>query len=285
MPAWISDPQYQRTEWFNSALQKMWPQISAALEPRMKELLQPTLDTQCPKILGRILLGKFDLGSIAPKITGVRLIDNAESLVRMDVELRWAGDPSFVINVGTEQVNTPIEVSELRISALARVELLDLQPTLPPFRAISITFMKRPSLHFSLKVARLDIMNIGPMDYNVTAIVRSLLQKALSEAILYPKKVVVPMQDDISTDSYYALHPVGILYLTFVKGTNLKPANIFGSDPYIIAKSMQQEVRTAVKPYTLNPQWDETHDFMVYDRASQEVEIEVRNRPFLFILF
>jgi Ca2+-dependent lipid-binding protein len=275
MPSWITDSQFQRVEWLNATLQRVWPQISAACEPLVKASLQPLLDAQCPQVLGRIHLGKFHLGSISPKIVGVRVFDSTESLVRLDVELRWAGDPSVVLTVGSNQVSTPIEVSELRLSAVARVELLDLQPTLPPFKAISITFMKRPTVFFSLKIARLDIMNIGPSDYNVTSIVRNLLQSALSDAILYPKKVVIPMQDDSASDAYYAMHPVGILYITFVKGRNLKQANVFGSDPYVIARSMQQEVRTAVKPYSLNPVWEETHDFMVYDRAAQEIEIEV----------
>ena len=275
MPSWATDPQFQRVEWFNSLLQKLWPQISAACDPLIKEKLQPTLDSMCPQYLGRILLHRFSLGAISPKIVGVRFFEGSESQVRMDVELRWAGDPSIVLNVGTTKVYTPIEVSELRLSAVARVELLDLQPTMPCFKAVSVTFMKKPQVYFSLKVARLDIMNIGPADYNITAVVRALLEQALVEAILYPKKVVVPMESAENTDNYYALNPVGILYVTFEHGSNLKQANVFGSDPYIVAKSMQQEARTAVKPYTLNPHWDETHDFLVYDRAEQTIEIEV----------
>jgi Ca2+-dependent lipid-binding protein len=249
MPSWITDSQFQRVEWLNSLCQRLWPQISAACEPLVKESLQPTLDAQCPKILGALTLGKFSLGSISPKIVGVRFFEGTESHARMDLEIRWAGDPSVVLTVGSARVNTPIEVSDIRLSAIARVEFLDLQPTLPPFRALSVTFMKRPTLHFSLKVARLDIMNLGAADFNVTALVRTLLQRALSEALLYPKKMVIPMHSDANTDAYYAMHPVGILYVTFVKGTNLKQANVFGSDPYCIARSMQQEVRTAVKPY------------------------------------
>lgn len=276
MPSWITDSQFQRVEWLNALLQRVWPQISTACEPLVKASLQPMLDAQCPPMLGQLQLGTFSLGSISPKIVGVRFFEGNESHARMDLELRWAGDPSVILTVGSSRVSTPIEVSEIRLSAVARVELLDLQPTVPPFRAVSITFMKRPELHFSLKVARMDIMNFGASEFNVTTLVRSLLQRALSEALLYPKKIVIPMQSDTDTDAYYALQPVGILYVTFVRATNLKSANVFGSDPYVLARSMQQEVRTAVKPYSLNPQWDETHDFMVYDRGAQEIEIEVR---------
>lgn len=272
---WITDSQFQRVEWLNSLLQKLWPQLSAACDPVLKAKLQPTLDEHCPKMLGTITLDRFSLGNISPKIVGVRLFDYTESLVRLDVELRWAGDPSVVVTVGTERVRTPFEVSELRISALARIELLDLQPSLPGFRAVSITFMKRPHVEFSLKVARLDIMNIGPMDYNIAGIVRSQLHQALVESILYPKKVIIPMHSGENVDDFYAMNPVGILYITFMRGTDLKRANVFGSDPYVLARTMQQEVRTAVKYYSLNPEWNETHDFMVYDRESQTVSLEV----------
>jgi Ca2+-dependent lipid-binding protein len=276
LPSWISDSQFQRVEWLNAVLQKVWPQISLGCEDIVKAAVQPVLDAQCPAVLGSMRLARFSLGTISPKVVGVRLYENSESLVRLDVELRWAGDPSIVLSVGS-RVPTPIEVSELRFSAVARVELLGLRPRMPCFTAASVTFMKRPFVDFSLKVARLDVMNIGPADYNVTAIVRNIIHNALSEAALYPKKVVIPLVDDgESTSDLAVMNPVGILYVTFVKGNNLMKANIFGSDPYVLAKSLHQEVRTAVKYYSLNPHWGESYDFVVYDKASQEVELQVK---------
>ena len=301
MPGWVSDSQFQRVEWLNSLLQKVWPQVSVALESEVKRAVQPMLDAQRPTagVLSRVCieLSRFSMGSISPKVVGIRWYDTTDAVVRMDVELRWSGDPSIIINLGVNgssssgndrtssaaapkintaaTMSTPIEVSELRFSATARVELLDLRPKLPCFRAVSVTFMKKPTVDFSLKVAKLDVMNIGAAEFNVTAFVRTLLHNALSEAALYPRKIVVPLQQGEDVEEYTAMHPVGILYLTFVKGTDLKKANIFGSDPYVLAKSLHQEVRTGVKYYSLNPRWDETHDFMVYDKASQEVDLQV----------
>ena len=204
--------------------------------------------------------------------------------VRMDGELRWAGDAHIRLLVGKTRLPgipaftapVPIDVTELRFSAVARIELLELRPILPCFRAVSLTFMKKPLVDFSLQIAKLDVMNLGPADFNVTTIVRNLLHSSLSDVALYPKKIVIPLQaGDADLSDFTALHPVGILYITFKKGVNLHSANIFGSDPYILAKSMHQEVRTATKYYSLNPEWNETHDFMVYDKATQEVEIQV----------
>lgn len=78
----MTDSQFQRVEWVNSLLQKLWPQVSAACDPLLKAQLQPTLDAHCPKMLGKISLQRFSLGNIAPKFIGVRLYDYTESLIR-----------------------------------------------------------------------------------------------------------------------------------------------------------------------------------------------------------
>lgn len=197
----------------------------------------------------------------------------------------------MIINVGSSQVYTPIEVSNIRLSATLRVELLHLQPSLPCFRAVSLTFMHKPTVEFSLSVARLDLMNIGPSDYNVASMVRKLLHSVLSDAILYPKRVVIP----VGGDDGEMRQPVGIVSITFVRGVQLKKATMFGSDPYVVAccraskqkenkhdrqqeqQQEQQEVRTSVKYYSLDPVWQETHDLIVYDKAGQKIQMEVRD--------
>ena len=70
MPSWVSDSQFQRVEWFNSLLTKMWPQLSVACESEVKAQVQPMLDAQCPPMLGKLQLDRFSLGNISPKIIG-----------------------------------------------------------------------------------------------------------------------------------------------------------------------------------------------------------------------
>ena len=218
----------------------------------------------------------------------------------------------MIIHVGASQVYTPIEVSEIRLSATLRVELIDIHPSLPCFRVVSLTFLHKPVLDFSLTVVRLDVMNIGPGDYNVASMVRHLLHSVLSDAILYPKRVVIPMNSGSSGD---AAEPVGLVSVTFVKAMHLKRASMFGSDPYVVARmastvqqkqgdqqeekktdeidqaqeqqkeqqeqqqmQQQQEVRSSVKYSTQDPVWMESHDLIVFDPAQtqqQHIHFEV----------
>ena len=275
LPSWISDSHFQRVEWFNTLVQKLWPKISLAAEASAIQQLQPILDASCPQMLSFLKLKRFSLGSISPKIIGVKIDDGSESVIRLDVEFRWAGDPVISISAGTRPVPTPIKVSELRFSATARVELLDITTQLPCFKALSVTFMKKPFLDFSIKLARLDIMNLGPKEFNLTKVVRNILHAALTEVVLYPKKIIIPVQADVDTSEFAVLKPVGILHLLIERGVDLKRANIFGSDPYVCIKTTEQTARTAIKSYDCNPVWDECHDLVVYDKASQVVHFSV----------
>ncbi|KAJ1438491.1 hypothetical protein B484DRAFT_444585, partial [Ochromonadaceae sp. CCMP2298] len=55
-------------------------------------------------------------------------------------------------------------------------ELLDITQRLPCISAISVAFMETPKVTFSLKVASVDVMNMGmgPADFSVTHLVRKV---------------------------------------------------------------------------------------------------------------
>jgi hypothetical protein len=277
MPSWISDSEFQRMEWFNSILQKMWPQITLAVEALVTEKVQPILEKSKPSVLTELKLSRCSLGSIAPKIIGIRFINSSESDVRLDIELRWAGDPLITLKASTIALPSLIvELADLNFSAVVRVELLELIHYMPCFTALSITCMKKPFVDFSLKVAGLDIMNIGAGDYNIMGLVRSTIHNALSSTLLYPERIIVQMDKGTSIDKVKLGNPVAVLSVMVEKATNVKSANmLMGSDPYVEMRSVNQVHRTATKYTTLNPVWQERFDIMVLDLASQMVDLDV----------
>lgn len=280
LPRWVSDSEHQRVEWFNSLLQKLWPQLSHALESTMISEIQAILNAQVIAVRVGLTVKRFSLGSVSPKIVSVRLHETQESIVRLDVEIRWAGDPLLCINVGQYNYAPPVEVSEVRLSAIVRIELLELMPALPCFRAMSVTCMKKPEVHFSLKVASLDFMNMGPADFNVTSLVRTAIDSVLEDIVVYPKKILVPLvvegTDDTAVDQDDSGSAVGVLYLTFEKGVNIKKAGVFGSNPYVTARTDKgQSFRSKAVYGSRNPEWDQTFELLVFDPTNQVVEVQV----------
>lgn len=150
-----------------------------------------------------------------------------------------------------------LELSEIYVSAKLRVELGPLNNTFPCFEAITLCILHKPVIDFSFKVGSLNIMSIGPADYNVAAIVQNLIVSILNGLMVYPKKIVIPIAKDVDTKALTAAAPVGLLHLTVVGATNLVSADLMTgkSDPYVVLKFMDQTFKTRVIPKNINPIW------------------------------
>jgi Ca2+-dependent lipid-binding protein len=95
MPSWISSSDVERAMWLDSTLQTLWPNISKSSESWLIDCLQPYLHTATTNssMIPNIDIKALNLGSISPRITGVRNIKTTESMVRLDIEFVWAGTP------------------------------------------------------------------------------------------------------------------------------------------------------------------------------------------------
>ena len=87
----------QTVKWLNDALSKFWPSVSSATEAVIKQNLQPYLDKICPPYLTSLAFSRITLGTIAPVIVGVRYCRTKEKCVRLDVDLKWAGNPEVFL--------------------------------------------------------------------------------------------------------------------------------------------------------------------------------------------
>jgi Ca2+-dependent lipid-binding protein len=74
------------------------------------------------------------------------------------------------LEVGQKPLPLSIELSNIRLSTILRVELTPLIPRFPCFGAITVTCMRKPFVDFSFKVGSLDVMNIGAAEYNVAGV-------------------------------------------------------------------------------------------------------------------
>jgi len=260
---------FQKMEWTNYMLQKFWPMLAIVAEEKALRIGQPILDRMKPSFLSELKIKKFNFGTIAPHFLGIRMHETG-NLVRCDVDMRYAGDPQIIIQVGP----TVVEIVNLRISCVLRCECLEFTPKMTPFKLASATVMKKPFVDFNIKVAGMDIMGTKSM----TNLVHTLFHKALASVAMFPKKIFVPMgeaSDEATVEALKVLNPVGIIYLTLERGVDLIQANIFGSDPYVEIETIDQLLKSETVFSTVNPQWDEAFDIVVYDRGSQVLSFQV----------
>ena len=202
-------------------MQKFWPMLAIVGEEKALRIGQPILNRMKPSFLSELTIKKFNFGTIAPRFLGIRMIGTREEegVIRCDLEMRYAGDPQIIIQVGP----TVVEILNLRISCTLRCEMLEFTPRMTPFKLASATMMKKPFVDFNIKVAGMDIMSTRAM----TNLVHNLFHKVLHTVCMYPQKIFVPMgpndpnAEKVDIETYKVLNPVGILYLTLERGVDL----------------------------------------------------------------
>ncbi|MBA0592382.1 hypothetical protein Gorai_009364, partial [Gossypium raimondii] len=91
-PEWISFPVFEQAKWLNKQLSKLWPFVAEAASAVLKESVEPLLEDYRPTAVNSLKFAKLSLGTVAPKIEGIRVQSLKKGQVTMDIDLRWGGD-------------------------------------------------------------------------------------------------------------------------------------------------------------------------------------------------
>ncbi|CAM9588242.1 unnamed protein product [Discosporangium mesarthrocarpum] len=255
----------------------MWVPASGAVKDIVMTSVQPLLNDYRPPGINALGFRTISLGNKAPKIVGARTLDMKTGMAVLEVELRWASDAEIVVEAGVKPIPILITLSKIRFSGKARVELAPLIPVIPCFGALMVTFMEKPFVDFSFKLGKLDVMSIGPGEASIGNAVSNLIKNIVSNMMLYPAKMVIPMLDDVDVQALANPSPSGLLQVELVGAVDLKKADMTGkADPYVIFSIGQEhQQKSSVKSRTLDPRWNEPFDFMVYDPSVQILTMEV----------
>jgi hypothetical protein len=233
MPNWVEDSDTEQVKWLNGVVHKLWPNISLATEDYVKTWYQPMLDECKPSFVSSLSFSRITMGTIPFSITGIRNYNNAdESCVRLDLEVKWAGNPEFHIDVGAS-VPLKLQLIDIRISATIRMELVPLIPVFPCFGAMTFTCMEKPFIDFGFKTGSLNVMNLGAGEYNVAVAVKNIIHSSLTSSLLYPNKYVMPWVEDVDVAVLTTAKPVGLLNLTVLSAKKLIVGDLRSSDPYV----------------------------------------------------
>lgn len=86
IPEWIRNSDNDRVQWLNAFLEKLWPYISLSTEAVLKTI---PLQSYHPLLK----FSEITLGSIPPNIVSIKYCHTEENCVRLDLDVKWAGNP------------------------------------------------------------------------------------------------------------------------------------------------------------------------------------------------
>ncbi|GMN57859.1 hypothetical protein TIFTF001_026962 [Ficus carica] len=274
-PEWISFPVYEQVKWLNKQLSKLWPYIADAGELVIKESVEPLLEEYRPPGITSLKFSKLSLGTVAPKIEGIRVQSLQKGQITMDIDFKWGGDPSIILGVEAALVaSIPIQLKDLQVFTVVRV-IFQLAEEIPCISAVVVALLSepKPKIDYTLKAvggSLTAIPGISDMiDDTVNTIVTDMLQ--------WPHRIVVPIGGIPVDISDLELKPQGNLTLTVVKANNLKNMEVIGkSDPYTVLYIRPlYKVKTKVVDNNLNPVWNQTFELIAEDKETQSLIVEV----------
>ncbi|XP_071706268.1 calcium-dependent lipid-binding protein-like [Rutidosis leptorrhynchoides] len=274
-PEWISFPVYEQVKWLNKQLSKLWPYVAEAASIIIKESVEPLLEEYRPPGITALKFNKLTLGTVAPKIEGIRVQSLKKGQITMDIDLRWGGDPNIVLGVEAALVaNLPIQLKDLQVFTVIRV-IFQLTDEIPCISAVVVALLSepKPRIDYTLKAVGGSLTAIPGLsdmiDDTVNTIVTDMLQ--------WPHRIVVPIGGVGVDTSDLELKPQGQVTLTIVKANDLKNMEMIGkSDPYVTAYIRPLEkFKTKVVNNNLNPVWNHVISLIAEDKETQYVVLEV----------
>ncbi|XP_039043301.1 synaptotagmin-5-like [Hibiscus syriacus] len=153
-PEWISFPVYEQicAKWLNKQLRKLWPFVAEAASAVIKESVEPILEEYRPTGVNSLKFSKLSLGTIAPKIEGIRVQSVKKGQVTMDIDFRWGGDPNIVIEVDTHVASIPIQLKDFQFFSNVRI-IFQLTVKMPCISALVVALLSepKPRIDYTLK--------------------------------------------------------------------------------------------------------------------------------------
>ncbi|XP_027354176.1 synaptotagmin-4-like isoform X1 [Abrus precatorius] len=277
-PEWISFPVYEQVKWLNKQLSKLWPFVADAATLVIRESVEPLLEEYRPPGITSLKFSKLSLGTVAPKIEGIRVQSLNQGQIIMDIDFRWGGDPNIVLGVEAALVaSIPIQLKDLQVFSIIRV-IFQLAEEIPCISAVVVALLAEPQprIDYTLKAiggSLTALPGISDMiDDTVKTIVTDMLQ--------WPHRIVVPLGGIPVDTSELELKPQGRLTVNVLKANDLKNMEMIGkSDPYVVVYIRPLfKVKTKVIDNNLNPVWNEIFEMIAEDKETQSLILEVYDK-------
>ncbi|XP_015877200.3 synaptotagmin-3 isoform X1 [Ziziphus jujuba] len=273
IPMWVKNPDYDRLDWLNKFILQMWPYLDTAICCRIRNMAPSIFAEYIGKFnIEAIEFENLSLGTLPPKIYGLKFYKTNEKQLVMEPIFKWAGNPNIVLVVKLLSLRIKVQLVDLQIFASPRINLKPLVPSFPCFANIAVCLMEKPHVDFGMKVLGGDLMSIP----GLYRFIQETIKRQIARLYLWPQTLEIPILD---ASTVAVVKPVGILHVKVVRALKLLNMDFLGtSDPYVKLSFSGERLsakRTTVKMNNLNPEWNEKFKLIVKDPQSQALELQV----------
>ncbi|KAF3928571.1 hypothetical protein AA313_de0200794 [Arthrobotrys entomopaga] len=263
----------ESVEFLNDIVEQLWPNINVAGCKMIKDIVEPMFASMLPGPLATLQFTKLDLGPVPIKLSEVDVHKTDTGGIKLDMSVTWHGksdidlDGKMVPKFGIERIHL-----EGRVSIL----LAPLINVIPLIGAAQVSFINPPKLELDFTNAA----NIADC-FLVKKAIRKVILSIISSMAVVPNRYLIKL--DTNNDYFRTFLPhIGALRLTIEKATGIGGPKESGAKGFFsnLVKDVpdcyckvnigaENEWRTSTKNNNNNPEWNESHDFLVADYEQQ----------------
>ncbi|XP_035933328.2 extended synaptotagmin-1 [Halichoerus grypus] len=276
LPAWVSFPDVEKAEWLNKIVAQVWPFLGQYMEKLLAETVAPAVRGSNTH-LQTFTFTRVELGEKPFRIVGVKVHPGrSKEQILLDLNISYVGDVQ--IDVEVKKYFCKAGVKGMQLHGVLRVILEPLMGDLPIVGAVSMFFIRRPTLdiNWTGMTNLLDIPGLSSLS-------DTMIMDSIATFLVLPNRLLVPLVPDLhDVAQLRSPLPRGIIriHLLAARGLGSKDKYVKGliegkSDPYALVRVGTQAFCSRVIDEDLNPQWGETYEVMVHEVPGQEIEVEV----------
>ncbi|XP_010643001.1 extended synaptotagmin-1 [Fukomys damarensis] len=276
LPAWVSFPDVEKAEWLNKIVAQVWPFLGQYMEKLLAETVAPAVRGSNPH-LQTFTFTRVELGEKPLRIIGVKVHPSQrKDQILLDLNVSYVGDVQ--IDVEIKKYFCKAGVKGMQLHGILRVILEPLMGDLPIVGAVSMFFIRRPTLdiNWTGMTNLLDIPGLSSLS-------DTMIMDSIAAFLVLPNRLLVPLVPNLQDVAQLRSPlPRGIIriHLLAARGLSSKDKYVKGliegkSDPYALVRVGTQTFCSRVINEELNPQWGETYEVMVHEVPGQEIEVEV----------
>ncbi|XP_034947914.1 extended synaptotagmin-3 isoform X2 [Chelonus insularis] len=262
IPSWVYFPDFDRAEWLNRVLYKVWPGMNHFVRNLVKDTIQPAIAQALSEYkMPTFQFGRLVLGRIPPKVYGIKVYEKNTSRneIIMDCDVLYAGDCDISFHLG----NIKGGIRDFQLRGMLRVVMKPMLNVMPLVGGVQVSFLNNPSIDFNL-VGAVDVLDFPGFNQALRKVVR----EQIAAIAVLPNKIVIPLSAEIPAEILKTPEPEGVLRIHVVQAKHLmkKDIGMLGkgkSDPYAIISVGAQEFRTHTIDNTVDPKWDYWCEFIV----------------------
>ncbi|KAK7957957.1 hypothetical protein PG996_010600 [Apiospora saccharicola] len=265
----------------NDIIAQLWPNINVAGGRMIKEIVEPMFAEMLPGPLAKLQFVGIDLGTVPLRVSNVDVHKTDNEGIKLDMDVIWEGDSDIDLDA---HMVPKLGIEHIHLKGRLCILLAPLTNIIPLIGAAQVAFINPPELQLDFTGAA-EFADWALVDKAI----RKVILNIISSMAVLPNRYLVKL--DANNDFFKTYLPQhGVLRLTVEKATGVTGDKKGGAKKFFsklikdvpdcycrVAVGAGEEWRTSVQEDTFDPEWNETHDFLVAD-YEQRVTFDVNDK-------